>query len=185
MLSPVLSQRRNSFAGSLSALSKAGTFPPLQKFSSPDWARLQSSLIPSRLAGPPPTLAKTPGPGVFVLLLRFGLAATGQSAHAAIQGEDGTRRPAASQDKAAADVIVVADNHKNYKKGDWNDYVIIAKGNHLVHYLNGIQTVDVIDNDPKNSALSGILALQIHQGQPMIVQFKNVRLKQYAKTRAN
>jgi hypothetical protein len=63
-----------------------------------------------------------------------------------------------------------------YKKSDWNDYVIIAKGNHLVHYLNGIQTIDLVDNDPKGSALSGILALQIHAGPPMVVEFKNVRL---------
>jgi len=68
-----------------------------------------------------------------------------------------------------------------YKKGDWNDYVIIAKGNHLVHYLNGIQTIDVVDNDPKGAASNGILALQIHAGKPMLVQFKNVRLKQYEK----
>ena len=68
---------------------------------------------------------------------------------------------------------------ETYKKGDWNDYVIIAKGNHLVHYLNGIQTVDLIDNDPKGRAMSGILALQIHAGKPMVVEFKNVRLKQF------
>lgn len=68
-----------------------------------------------------------------------------------------------------------------YKKSDWNDYVIIGKGTHLVHYLNGIQTIDVIDNDPKGRALSGILALQIHAGPPMLVEFKNVRLKQMPK----
>ena len=66
-----------------------------------------------------------------------------------------------------------------YKKSDWNDYVIIGKGNHLVHYLNGVQTVDVTDNDPKNRALKGILALQIHAGPPMVVEFKDVRLKKY------
>jgi hypothetical protein len=70
---------------------------------------------------------------------------------------------------------------ETYKKGDWNDYVIIAKGNHLVQYLNGIQTVDLIDNDPKGRAMSGILALQIHAGKPMVVEFKHVRLKQYDK----
>jgi hypothetical protein len=68
---------------------------------------------------------------------------------------------------------------KTYKKSDWNDYVIIAKGNRLVHYLNGVQTVDVVDNDPKGGAASGILALQIHSGPPMVVEFKNIRLKQY------
>ena len=67
---------------------------------------------------------------------------------------------------------------KTYKKSDWNDYVIIARGNHLQQYLNGIQTVDVIDNDPNGRALTGILALQIHAGPPMVVEFKNVRLKQ-------
>lgn len=66
-----------------------------------------------------------------------------------------------------------------YKKGDWNDYIIIAKGSHLVHYLNGIQTVDVTDNDPKGGALKGVLALQIHAGPPMVVEFKDIRLKQY------
>jgi hypothetical protein len=66
-----------------------------------------------------------------------------------------------------------------YKKGDWNDYIIIAKGNHLVHYLNGLQTVDVTDNDPKGRAMKGILALQIHAGNPMVVEFKDVCLKQY------
>lgn len=64
-----------------------------------------------------------------------------------------------------------------YKKSDWNDYVIIAKGNHLVHYLNGIQTVDLTDNDPKGRLMKGILALQIHAGPPMVVEFKDVRLK--------
>jgi len=68
-----------------------------------------------------------------------------------------------------------------YKKGDWNDYVIIAKGNHIQQYLNGIQTVDVTDNDPKGRALSGILALQIHAGPPMLVEFKDVRLKTLGK----
>jgi hypothetical protein len=67
---------------------------------------------------------------------------------------------------------------KTYKKSDWNDYVIIAKGNHIRHYLNGYQTVDIVDNDPKNSAATGKLALQIHAGPPMKVEFKNVRLKE-------
>jgi hypothetical protein len=65
------------------------------------------------------------------------------------------------------------------KKGDWNDYVIIARGNHLQHFINGVQTIDVIDNDPKHRAAAGILALQIHAGPPMTVEFKNLRIKEY------
>jgi hypothetical protein len=67
---------------------------------------------------------------------------------------------------------------KTYKKSDWNDYVIIAKGNHIQHFLNGVQTVDIVDNDPKNSAARGLLALQIHAGPPMLVEYKNIRLKE-------
>ncbi len=63
------------------------------------------------------------------------------------------------------------------KKEDWNDYVIIADGNHLVQKLNGITTVDLIDNDPKGRRAEGLLALQLHTGPPMTVQFKNIRIK--------
>ncbi len=59
----------------------------------------------------------------------------------------------------------------------WNDYVIIAKGNHLQHFINGRQTVDVIDEQESKAAKSGILALQLHAGPPMKVQFKNIRIK--------
>jgi type 1 glutamine amidotransferase len=63
------------------------------------------------------------------------------------------------------------------KQGDWNDYVVIAHGNHLTHKINGLTTVDVTDNDEKNRAFSGLLAFQIHAGPPMLVQFKDVELK--------
>jgi Domain of Unknown Function (DUF1080) len=66
---------------------------------------------------------------------------------------------------------------KTYRKSDWNDYVIIAKGNTVKHYLNGVQTIEFTDNDEKNRELSGLLALQIHSGPPMVVEFKDVRIK--------
>jgi hypothetical protein len=62
-------------------------------------------------------------------------------------------------------------------KNGWNDYVIIAKGNHLQHFINGKQTVDVVDEQESKAAKSGILAFQIHAGPPMKIQFKNVRIK--------
>jgi hypothetical protein len=64
-----------------------------------------------------------------------------------------------------------------YKAKDWNDYRIVARGNHLAHYINDVQVVDVIDNDPKGRSLEGILALQIHAGPPMLVEFKDILLK--------
>jgi uncharacterized protein (TIGR03067 family) len=63
------------------------------------------------------------------------------------------------------------------KDEDWNDYVIIAKGNHLQHFINGQQTVDVTDEQPEKAAKSGVLALQIHAGPAMVVQFKDVRIR--------
>jgi hypothetical protein len=71
---------------------------------------------------------------------------------------------------------------KTYNKSDWNEYVIIAKGNHVQHWLNGFQTVDMTDNDPKNRHMDGVLALQIHSGPPMWVEFKDIRLKQVEKS---
>jgi hypothetical protein len=70
-----------------------------------------------------------------------------------------------------------AEIEASVKKGDWNDYVIIAKGNHLVQIVNGHTTVDVTDEDPEAAAKSGIVALQIHAGHPMMAQFKNIRIK--------
>jgi len=66
----------------------------------------------------------------------------------------------------------------NIKQGDWNDYVIIAKGNHLQHFINGMQTVDVVDEQAPKAAKEGIIAFQIHAGPAMKVQFKNVRIKE-------
>jgi hypothetical protein len=69
---------------------------------------------------------------------------------------------------------------KSYKKDDWNDYRIVARGNHIVQYLNGIQTIDLTDEDAK-AIPSGIIALQIHAGYIMTVDFKDIRLKTFPK----
>jgi|GEM_PF-525344 len=72
----------------------------------------------------------------------------------------------------------------SFKSDDWNDYVIIAKGNHLQQFINGKQTADVTDEDEVRAAKSGILALQLHAGLPMTVQFKDIRIKTLAAAKA-
>lgn len=62
------------------------------------------------------------------------------------------------------------------KNEDWNDYKIVAKGGHLQHFINGNLTVDVTD-ETAVGAKTGVLALQLHAGAPMMVQFKNIVLK--------
>jgi len=60
---------------------------------------------------------------------------------------------------------------------EWNEYVIIAIGNHLIHAINGYLAVDAIDKDITRNASNGRLGLQLHGGQPMGIQFKNVMIK--------
>jgi type 1 glutamine amidotransferase len=70
-----------------------------------------------------------------------------------------------------------AEIQAKIKKEDWNDYEIIAAGNRLIHKINGLTTVDVTDEQAAKRSMSGILALQLHAGPPMTVQFRNIRLK--------
>ncbi len=60
---------------------------------------------------------------------------------------------------------------------EWNEYTIIARGNHLIHKLNGEVTIDLVDHEEKERELSGLLAFQIHRGPAMTVQIKDVRFK--------
>lgn len=75
------------------------------------------------------------------------------------------------------DLAPSAELQANIRANDWNDYVIIADGNHLMHFINGRMTIEVIDEQPAKAAKSGVLALQIHAGPPMQVQFKDIVLK--------
>ena len=72
-----------------------------------------------------------------------------------------------------------ADSLKSLiKSGDWNTCHIIAKGNHLQHYVNGVLMSDVIDDDSVNRTMSGLLGVQVHVGPPMTVEYRNIMLKQ-------
>ena len=87
-----------------------------------------------------------------------------------VWGSDGKKQVTGSVGDAA-------EIEASIKKGDWNDYVIIAQGNHLQQFVNGKQTIDVTDEDEAKRAMSGVLAFQLHAGSPMMAQFRNIRLK--------
>ena len=73
----------------------------------------------------------------------------------------------------------VADGRKlgaGIHPGKWNDYRIVARGNHLQHFINGTLTAEVFDNQESEAATSGAIALQLHRGEPMVVRFKNIFL---------
>ncbi|MDB5390642.1 MAG: hypothetical protein JWM11_6288 [Planctomycetaceae bacterium] len=74
-------------------------------------------------------------------------------------------------------LIDQAGFEKLFKLSDWNDVVIIAKGNHIQHYLNDVLILDFTDNSPQQALTDGILALQLHAGKPMWAEFKNIRIR--------
>jgi putative heme-binding domain-containing protein len=63
------------------------------------------------------------------------------------------------------------------KLNDWNDFVVIAKGNRLQHFINGVQTIGMLDEAEGKQLVSGLLALELSSGKPITVQFKNIRIK--------
>jgi Domain of Unknown Function (DUF1080) len=66
---------------------------------------------------------------------------------------------------------------KLFKLDDWNDVVIIGKGNNVKHYMNGKLILDFTDNHPEWALREGVLAVQLHAGKPMWAEFKNIRIK--------
>lgn len=60
---------------------------------------------------------------------------------------------------------------------EWNDYHILAKGQHIILSINGIQCAELIDQEQSHFDLQGILGLQLRSGDPMTVQFKDIQLK--------
>ncbi len=99
----------------------------------------------------------------------------------ALRGQKTIIKAGAAAKKPVVEVAGEVGNSEeiqaSIKSEDWNEYKIVAQGNHLQHFINGKQTVDVTDEDSANAAKDGLLALQIHQGPPMVVQYKDIVLK--------
>ena len=67
---------------------------------------------------------------------------------------------------------------KVLKKDDFNDYSIKVVGKHVTIKLNGETTVD---DDFEKMPDEGIIAWQLHAGQPMEVTFKDIQFKELNK----
>lgn len=78
---------------------------------------------------------------------------------------------------AKSDLIDQAGFEKLFRLDEWNDVIIVAKGNHIQHYLNDRLILDFTDNSPDLALTEGILALQLHAGKPMWTEFKNIRIR--------
>lgn len=79
---------------------------------------------------------------------------------------DGTRTPTplAGPPQPAADVA------------QWHTYRVVARGNAMRHYLDGVPTAAVIDGSPQR-AQGGKIGIQIHAGEPSEVRVRMIRLK--------
>ena len=62
----------------------------------------------------------------------------------------------------------------------WNEYEIVARGARLIHRVNGHVTMKTTDREVGARSASGVLALQIHAGPPMKVEFRDLELTRLA-----
>jgi hypothetical protein len=60
---------------------------------------------------------------------------------------------------------------------DWNAVHIVARGNTLMHLLNGRLMSTTIDDDAPNRPVDGLIGMQVHVGPPMKVEYRAIRLK--------
>jgi hypothetical protein len=73
----------------------------------------------------------------------------------------------------------VIDNFevKEFAPDQWHEYRILVEGNRHRHWINGHPTGDLIDLDRNGRALDGVLAMQVHKGPPMTIEFKEMQIK--------
>jgi hypothetical protein len=66
---------------------------------------------------------------------------------------------------------------KVIKPGDWNEYRVLADGPRVALWINNVLMCEVEDHDARLGLRQGIIALQMHQGPPMKVEFKDLRIR--------
>ncbi|MEZ6055972.1 MAG: sulfatase-like hydrolase/transferase [Planctomycetaceae bacterium] len=66
---------------------------------------------------------------------------------------------------------------KEFAAGEWHEYRVLVEGNHHQHWIDGHQTADLIDLDEKGRALEGVLAVQVHVGPAMTIEYKDFKIK--------
>lgn len=59
----------------------------------------------------------------------------------------------------------------------WHEYRVLVEGNHHQHWIDGHKTADLIDFDEHGRKLEGVLAVQVHVGPAMTVQYKDFEVK--------
>lgn len=65
------------------------------------------------------------------------------------------------------------------RRRDWNEYRIVCRGDEISLYINDTLMSQAKDDQQSLAARRGIIALQMHPGPPMKVEYKNLRIKEY------
>ncbi len=70
-----------------------------------------------------------------------------------------------------------SDSLKALIKSDWNDILIVVKGNKMQHYINGVLMSEAIEEDTVKGKTSGLLGMQVHVMPKMKVEYRKIYLK--------
>ena len=89
---------------------------------------------------------------------------------------DGTKQAIepARPDAELKAILEKVDRDPNAK--GWHHYRVMAKGRHLEHWIDGSRFM-LAEDEGAQFAAEGIFALQIHQGDPMTVRVRDIKVR--------
>jgi len=94
---------------------------------------------------------------------------------------DDRKKPYTDEEKAthaATREAFTAKVQSVFKWDDWNEFRILANGRHIQIWLNGVQTVDFVDEDEQHFTPEGFFGMQVHFGRSCEVRWRNIRIKE-------
>jgi len=89
--------------------------------------------------------------------------------------DESRRNKVIAESKDAAAVLVAV------KEGEWNEYRILAEGNRIRSWINGVPALDYLETEP-NIAADGKIGIQIHSGGMAEVQAKDITIEELPAT---
>ena len=89
--------------------------------------------------------------------------------------DESRRNKVIAQSKDAAAVLAAV------KEGEWNEYRILAEGNRIRSWVNGVPALDYVETEP-NIAADGKIGIQIHSGGMAEIQAKDITIEELPAT---
>jgi hypothetical protein len=89
--------------------------------------------------------------------------------------DESRRNKVIADSKDAAAVLAAV------KEGEWNEYRILAEGNRIRSWVNGVPALDYLEAEP-NIATDGKIGIQIHSGGLAEVQAKDITIEELPAT---